>query len=63
MRKKFKVHRLDVDMESGQQRLEDFLNGLQGEVVSIIPHVSRLTLAQIYGLKTRINFLLVVEKV
>lgn len=32
---KFKVHRLDIHMESGQETLESFLNGLTGEVGSV----------------------------
>lgn len=62
MKNRFKVHRVDVDMESGQQRLENFLNGLQGDVVSIIPHASRLSLARIFGLKNQVDFLFIIEK-
>ena len=39
------VHRFDVDMETDAPELEVFLNGLDGEIVSIIPNVrNRLSL-------------------
>lgn len=41
--------------------LETFLDGLAGEVVSIIPNTKK-TLAQIYGAGRKIDFLLIVEK-
>jgi hypothetical protein len=50
-------------MSEDQQRLEQFLNNLKGEVVSVIPNVARTTLLQIYGGSRKIDFLLVVEKV
>lgn len=59
---KYRVHRMEIDMERDQQRLEDFLNNLDGEVVSIIPNVARTTLFQIYGLTRKVNFVLIVEK-
>ncbi len=60
---KYKVHRFELDMEKDRGNLEEFLNRLQGEVVSIIPHAARTTLPQIYGLKRKVDFLLIVEKV
>jgi hypothetical protein len=59
----YKVHRLDIDMEKDAARLETFLNGLGGEVVSIIPNIRRTTLAQIYGVTRKIDFLLIIERV
>jgi hypothetical protein len=50
-------------MEKDQQRLEDFLNNLKGEVVSIIPNNKNLSLLQVYGISRRIDFLFIVEKV
>lgn len=58
----YRVHRFEIDMETGSDKLEAFLNGLDGDVVSIIPNVSRTTLAQIYGVRRKIDFLLVVER-
>jgi hypothetical protein len=58
----YRVHRLEIDMEEGASTLETFLNGLTGEVVSIIPNVKKTTLAQIYGATRKIDFLLIVER-
>ena len=60
---RYKVHRLEIDMEKDQERLENFLNDLKGEVVSIIPHIAKTTLFQIYGVTRKINFVLIVERI
>ena len=60
---KYKVHRLEINMENEPFHLEEFLNKLKGEVVSIIPNIARTTLLQIYGGSRKIDFLLIVEKV
>lgn len=60
---KYKVHRFDVHMKTDQQNLENFLNSLKGEVVSIIPNNMNMSFLQIYGVTRKINFLLVVEKI
>jgi len=36
---KYRVHRFDVKMSQDQERLEEFLNRLEGELVTIIPNV------------------------
>jgi len=36
---KYKVHRIEVKNENMQEKLEQYLNKLDGEVVSIIPNV------------------------
>ena len=36
---KYSVHRFDIDMTKDQNRLEKFLNELEGEVVSIFPNI------------------------
>ena len=59
---KYRVHRLGIKMEKDQNKLEQFLNNLEGEVVSIIPNIKRTSLFQIYGLTDKIDFLLIVEK-
>ena len=59
---KYRVHRLGIKMENDQNKLEQFLNNLEGEVVSIIPNIKRTSLFQIYGLTDKIDFLLIVEK-
>ncbi|WP_455279130.1 hypothetical protein [[Eubacterium] cellulosolvens] len=38
------------------------MNNLEGEVVSIIPDIKRNSLAQIYGIRARVDFLMIVEK-
>ena len=60
---KYKVHRFEIKMQYGRGSLEQFLNGLEGEVVSIIPNVARTTLLQFYGGSDKIDFLLIVEKI
>ena len=60
---KYKVHRLEIEMENDQNKLEQYLNILEGEVVSIIPNIKKTTLFQIYGITRKIDFLLIVEKI
>ncbi len=60
---KYKVHRLEINMTRDENRLEKFLNGLKGEVVSIIPNVAKTNLFQIYGLTRKIDFLYIIEKI
>ena len=57
---KYRVHRLDIKMDKEQNKLEQFLNNLKGEVVSIIPNV-RPTF-QGMGATAKVDFLLIVEK-
>lgn len=59
---KYKVHHFKINMNHDEARLEDFLNSLKGEVVSIIPHVAKTTIFQIYGVTRKVDFLYVVEK-
>ena len=58
----YKVHRFEIDMGSNQAELENFLNGLEGEVISIIPNNRKMSLLQIYGVTSKIDFVLIVEK-
>lgn len=60
---KYKVHKLDIEMDKDQEKLEQFLNNLKGEVISIIPNVAKTSLLQIYGVTRKVDFLFVVEKV
>jgi len=59
---KYRVHRLEIKMENDQNKLEQFLNNLEGEVVSIIPNIKKTSFFQIYGLTGKIDFLLIIEK-
>ena len=54
---KYRVHRFDVKMTSDAQALEDFLNGLRGDVVAIIPNVTSRQFEY-----ASVDFLLIVEK-
>ena len=58
---KYKVHRLDVKSNTMQENLEKHLNSIRGEVVSIIPNVNPTF--QLMGATSKVNFLLIVEKV
>lgn len=60
---KYKVHRLDVNDDNLQFKLETFLNTLSGEAMMITPHIARTTLFQIYGVKDKIDYFLIVEKI
>jgi|GEM_PF-4142637 len=42
--------------------LENILNELEGEVVSIIPNMKNASIAQIYGLSGKVDYLLIIEK-
>jgi len=57
---KYKVHRLDVKHSNIQEKLELFLNQLNGEVLSIIPNIRPAF--QLMGATAKIDFLLIVEK-
>jgi len=57
----YKVHRIEVDKDNMQEKLEQFLNSLKGEVVSIIPNVRPAF--QLMGATSKIDSLLIVEKV
>jgi hypothetical protein len=37
---KYRVHRFDLKMTSDHSKLEAFINGLTGDIVTIIPNVS-----------------------
>ena len=53
---KYRVHRFSISMTRDQHKLQQFLNGLEGEVVSIIPNVTPFP-------ANFVNFLLIVEKI
>jgi hypothetical protein len=55
---KYRVHHFDMKMNSDQNKLEQFLNSLEGEIVSIIPNV---TIGPFWVPK--VDFLLIVERV
>jgi hypothetical protein len=56
---KYRVHRIDVNKDNMQEKIESFLNKLDGEVISVLPHITQYFLC--YGAKT--NYVIVVEKI
>ena len=56
---KYKVHKLNIKLAKEPEMLENFLNNLKGEVVSIIPDTTTLFLC--YGAK--VKSILIVEKI
>lgn len=57
---RYKVHRFELRMNTDQMRLEEFINTLNGEVVSIVPNVKPTF--QLMGATAKINFLYIIEK-
>ena len=53
---KYRVHRFNLSMTRDKGKLELFLNGLEGEVVAIIPNVTPFP-------ASFVDFLLIVERV
>lgn len=56
---KYKVHQFPLKMTIDQERLEDFLNNLPGEVVAIIPNVAPVP----FTWHAKVDFLLIIEKI
>ncbi len=56
----YKVHRFEINMSQDQQNLENFLNSLKGEVVSIVPNVKPTFMGM--GATAKVDFLLIIEK-
>ncbi len=57
---KYQVHQFEIKMESDREKLEKFLNSLEGEVVSIVPNVKPTF--QGMGATAKIDFLFIIEK-
>jgi hypothetical protein len=57
---KYRVHHLEVKIDTVQAKLERFINQLEGEVLAIIPY-SKPTF-QGMGATSKVEFLLIVEK-
>ncbi len=60
---KYQIHTLEVTTETAKSKLEQFLKNLEGEVVSIIPNIKKISLFQIYGITRRVDALLIIEKI
>lgn len=57
---KYRVHRLDVKKSTVQEKLEKYLNQLEGDVISVIPYPTPKL--QGMGATSKVEFLLIVEK-
>ncbi len=57
---KYRVHRLDVKRDTMQEKLENFINQLKGEVISVSPNVKPAFMGM--GATAKVDFLLIVEK-
>jgi len=55
---KYIVHQFNIKMTNDRSKLEQFLNGLRGEVIAIVPNVSVTPITR----DARVDFLLIVEK-
>lgn len=62
-KKKYRVHRLEIKGKDIQIHLEQFLNDLEGDVVSILPALKKGSLPQFYGVTEKVDFLIIVEKI
>jgi len=58
---KYKVHKLTINLTKEPEALENFLNNLNGEVISIVPNVKPTF--QLMGATAKVDFLLIVEKI
>ena len=57
---KYKVHQFEIDMRRDREKLEQFLNSLEGDIVSIIPSVKPTF--QGMGATAKVDFLYIVER-
>jgi hypothetical protein len=57
---KYRVHQFEIDMKRDRDKLEQFLNSLKGDVVSIIPNVKPTFRGM--GATAKVDFLYIVEK-
>ena len=57
---KVRVHQLEVKKDNVQEKLQSFLDLLDGEILAIIPYISPTF--QLMGATSKVDFLLIVEK-
>lgn len=57
---KVRVHQLEVKKDNVQEKLQNFLDLLDGEILAIIPYISPTF--QLMGATSKVDFLLIVEK-
>jgi hypothetical protein len=55
---KYKIHRFDLNMRRDKDKLEQYLNSIRGEVISIVPNVT-------FGFffVPVVDFFLIIEKI
>jgi hypothetical protein len=58
---KYRVHRIDVKSDNLQYKLEEFLNGIDGEIISVFPNVKPVFM--MLGGTAKVDYLIVIEKV
>lgn len=54
----YKVHRFKLDMNRDLMELEEFLNGLEGEVITVLPNVTPGPFNV-----PRVDFVVVIERI
>jgi hypothetical protein len=55
---KYKVHTFELSMTDDLEKLQDFLNSLTGEVISVFPNVN----TSFFSHQTGVDFVVIVEK-
>ena len=58
---KYRVHHLESKKDTAREKLERFLNQLDGEVIAIVPYVTPTL--QGMGATAKVDFMLIVEQV
>ncbi len=56
----YRVERFDIDMEKEQAKLEQYLNSIEGEIISIIPNIKPTFKPM--GATAKVDFLYIVVK-
>ena len=58
---KYRVNRIDVKTDNMQEKLENFINNMEGDLISVIPNIKPTFL--VIGGAAKIDYILIVEKV
>ena len=58
---RYKVHKLEVKKDNMTDKLEQYLNKLSGEIISVLPNVKPTF--QLMGATAKVDFLLIIERV
>ena len=57
---KYRVNRLNVKTDNMQEKLENFINKMDGDLISVFPNAKPTF--QMMGATTKIDYILIVEK-